>query len=129
MHQNWFKRRWLDFRLGHSTYLIFAMGFANFIVIQYRLLIEYIPVFQDAFSTMWVFALIFIVSYIPVAMIIGHWHRKTQLKIEQAIYSEQNPYTHMIFEEFRKIREELHEISKKVDEIEKTKTKIKNVEG
>ena len=36
--------RWLTyFRRGHNAYLVFLVSFANFVVIQYRLLIEYIP--------------------------------------------------------------------------------------
>ena len=41
---SWFRRRWLDFRQGHSIYLVFIMTFANFIAIQYKLVLEQIPV-------------------------------------------------------------------------------------
>ena len=40
MKNGWLRRRWLDFRFGHSIYLIFALSFINFILIFHRLLIE-----------------------------------------------------------------------------------------
>ena len=80
---NWARRRWLDFRQGHAVYLAFLMTFANFITIQYALLIREVPALESMFSNLWIFAVIFIVAYIPVAIIVGYWHRKSQWKIEQ----------------------------------------------
>jgi hypothetical protein len=65
------------------------MTFANFMVIQYALLIQRIPALQPVFSSMWVFAAIFISAYVPLAIVIGYWHRKTQWKVEQeAMFNE-----------------------------------------
>lgn len=80
---NWVRRRWLDFRQGHTIYLIFLMTFANFITIQYALLIDRIPTLNSIFSNLWIFATIFVAAYIPLAIVIGNWHRKSQWKIEQ----------------------------------------------
>lgn len=86
---NWYRRRWLDFRNGHSIYLVFLMTFANFIAIQYNLMIERLPIFDPIFGSLWLFALIFIAIYIPLAMIIGYWHRKNQWKVEtEAMFRE-----------------------------------------
>lgn len=82
MNKLWARRRWYDFRQGHSFYLIFALSFGNFILIFHRLLIERVPILNEIFSTLWIFALFFILAYIPVAVIIGNWHKKTQLKID-----------------------------------------------
>lgn len=83
------RRRWLDFRQGHTIYLVFAMTFANFMVIQYALLIERVPALQPVFPSMWVFATIFVAVYVPLSIVIGYWHRKTQWKVEQeAMFSE-----------------------------------------
>ena len=57
---NWFRRRWLDFRNGHSIYLIFIMTFANFVTIQYSLLIDKIPAINSIFNNIWTFAFVFI---------------------------------------------------------------------
>lgn len=79
----------MDFRQGHSVYLIFLMTFANFITIQYALLIDRVPVLNSLFSNLWIFAALFISAYIPIAIVIGYWHRKTQWKVEQeAMFNE-----------------------------------------
>jgi len=89
--ENFIRRRWFDFRQGHSYYLIFALSFTNFILIFYRLLIEQIPELNEIFSSLWIFVLGFILLYIPIAIGIGAWHRKTQLKIEADVSLKQSP--------------------------------------
>jgi hypothetical protein len=86
---NWVRRRWLDFRQGHSVYLVFLMTFANFITIQFALLIDRIPALNLIFPNLWVFAVIFVSGYVPLSIAIGYWHRKSQWKIEQeAMFNE-----------------------------------------
>ena len=90
---SWVRRRWLDFRQGHTIYLVFAMTFLNFITIQYKLLVEdvkdSVPTLQFLFTDLWIFAIIFISAYMPLAIVIGYWHRKTQWKVEQeAMFNE-----------------------------------------
>lgn len=86
---SWIRRRWLDFRQGHTIYLVFAMTFLNFITIQYALLIDRVPMLNSVFPNLWIFAIVFIAAYMPLAIIIGYWHRKTQWKVEQeAMFSE-----------------------------------------
>lgn len=85
------KRRWFDFRQGHSVYLIFILSFSNFILIFHRLLIERVPILEGIFPTLWVFLIVFILVYVPVAILIGAWHRKTQLKIDAEVALRQNP--------------------------------------
>ena len=91
MSQGWVRRRWWEFRAGHSVYLIFVLTFINFILIAYRLLIEKIPLFQDLIPNLSIFVLLFLSFYIPTAIIIGFWHRKTQLKVETTLTMQQNP--------------------------------------
>lgn len=78
----WMRRRWYEFRAGHSFYLVFLMTFANFVLIFYRLLIEQVPQIYAILPELWIFAVLFLVIYPPVAVLIGHWHRKTQLPTE-----------------------------------------------
>jgi len=86
---SWLRRRWLDFRQGHTIYLVFLMTFANFITIQYSLLIERVPTFNSMFPSVWIFAIIFVTGYLPLAIIIGYWHRKSQWKVEaEALFKE-----------------------------------------
>jgi hypothetical protein len=89
-NNNWFRRRWLDFRQGHSIYLIFLMTFANFIVIQYRLLIDRMPAIDSLTGGNIIgFAMTFIAIYVPLAIIIGFWHRKSQWRVEaEALFNE-----------------------------------------
>jgi len=87
---NWFRRRWLDFRQGHSIYLIFIMTFANFITIQYKLLLDKIPsVDVITGGNIIGFAVVFVALYVPIGILIGYWHRKSQWKIEaEALFKE-----------------------------------------
>ena len=128
MSQGWVRRRWWEFRAGHSVYLIFVLTFINFILIAYRLLIEKIPMFQDLIPNLSIFVLLFLGFYIPTAIIIGFWHRKTQLKVETTLTMQQNPvFAKMIRtildvqtgkasdKEIREFREFLTKIEKKLD--------------
>ena len=90
MDKNWIRRRWFDFRQGHSYYLIFALSFGNFILIFHRLLIERIPALNEMLGNLGIFTMIFVLSYIPIAVVIGAWHRKSQMKIEVDVALRQN---------------------------------------
>ncbi len=91
MNEGWARRRWWEFRQGHSIYLIFILTFVNFILISYRLLIEKVAVFKDMIPELWIFALLFILIYLPAAILIGFWHRRTQLRVENTLVQQQNP--------------------------------------
>ena len=126
MSNAWIRRRWFDFRQGHSIYLIFAMSFANFVLIFYRLLVEEVEILSQIFSTLWIFVTVFLLSYIPVAILIGIWHRKTQMHVESEQILRHNPFFVRIFrvlidmvdekaskEEIEDIRNLLRSIEKK----------------
>ena len=91
MKEGWVRRRWWEFRQGHSVYLIFVLTFINFILIAYRLLIERVTIFKELIPELWIFALMFILFYIPAATLIGFWHRRTQLRVETTLVNQQNP--------------------------------------
>ena len=129
MKQSWIRRRWLDFRLGHSVYLIFALSFSNFILIFHRLLIERVEILSDIFSNLWLFMIVFIVAYIPISVGIGAWHRKTQIRVETEQTLLNNPFMARNFrmlidiiegnaskEEIDRFRKFLRNIEKKSDE-------------
>jgi len=97
MSNAWIRRRWFDFRQGHSIYLIFAMSFANFVLIFYRLLVEEVEILSQIFSTLWIFVVVFLLTYIPVAILIGLWHRRTQMKVEGEQILRHNPFFARIF--------------------------------
>jgi hypothetical protein len=91
MDEGWIRRRWWEFRQGHSVYLIFMLTFINFILIAYRLLIEKITFLKDVVPELWIFSLLFLLCYVPSAILLGYWHRKTQLRVETTITNQQNP--------------------------------------
>ena len=119
------RSRWFEFRMGHSTYLIFLLTFVNFILISYRLLIEKIPFLQEFIPQLWIFVVGFLAIYIPVSIIIGYWHRKTQLKVEQTLALQQNPFLAKLFRTMLDIqtgkanKEEIEEFKRILSNIEK----------
>jgi len=132
MKEGWIRRRWWEFRQGHSTYLIFLLTFMNFVLIAYRLLIERIPFVQELFPQLWIFVLTFVLVYIPLSIFIGNWHRRTQLRVETTINVLENPLLARMFrtmldiqtgkaskEEIENVRELLLSIEKKLDYYEK----------
>lgn len=62
-------------------------------VIQYRLLIEYIPVLDALFSSLLIFAVTFFIVYLPVATIIG-WqdYKKYAVPVDATVAAKANPY-------------------------------------
>ena len=66
------------------------MTFANFVTIQYELLIKKAPFLTNSiFSSIWIFAIVFVAAYVPLGMIIGYWHRKNQFSVEaEAMFSQ-----------------------------------------
>ena len=128
MNEGWIRRRWWEFRQGHSIYLIFILTFVNFILISYRLLIEKVGIFKELIPELWIFALIFISIYIPAAILIGLWHRRTQLRVETTLVNQQNPLLAKMIrtlldvqtgdasqEEIKEFRKMLKEIEKNID--------------
>jgi len=91
------KRRWFDGRTGTTMYLLFALTLMNFILISYRFLIEGSPLFENLISDLTMFSVIFIVTYIPISILIGYWHRKTQWKVELALKQLENPVNAKMF--------------------------------
>lgn len=121
----WLRRRWYDFRQGHGMYLVFAMTFTNFVLIFYRLLIEQIEFLGDIISNLWIFVVIFLSVYIPVAILIGNWHRKTQMKIEHEQSMKQSP---LMAKNFR-IMLDLLEGKASAKEVEDFRKFLKSIES
>lgn len=130
MKDGWGRRRWWEFRQGHSIYLVFALTFINFILISYRLLIEKITFLQEIIPDLWMFAILFLIVYVPAAILIGYWHRKTQLRVETTMIQQQNPVlatmirTLLDVQTGKATKDEIGEVRKMLTEIETDKTKI-----
>ena len=124
MNETWVRRRWYDFRQGHGMYLVFAMSFVNFVLIFYRLLIEQIDFLGDLFSNLWIFVAVFLVIYIPAAILIGNWHRKTQMRIEHEQSMKQSP---LMAKNFRVLLD-LLEGKASTKEVEELRKFLKSIE-
>ncbi len=85
---------WSYFRRGHSVYLAFLVSLANFLVIQYRLLIEQIETLRYFFDSFILFAFTFLLVYIPLATIVGWYdYRKASYPVDATIMVRNNPWT------------------------------------
>ena len=89
MKNQFIKRRWLDFRNGHSVYLVFLLTLVNFILIVYNFAILKIP-FISTFLNLPLFIIVFFLIYVPLAIIIGYWHRRNQYAVENEALIQEN---------------------------------------
>ena len=86
-------RYWTYFRRGHGTYLVFLLSFANFMVIQYRLLVQYIPLLDALFSSLTAFAATFFLVYLPVATVVGWFdYKKFAVPIDATVAAQASPW-------------------------------------
>ncbi len=76
------RKVWLYFRLGHSNYVAFTLSFFNFILLAYRFILEPNLEQFSLISNLTTFGIVFVIIYVPIAILIGYWHRVTQLKVE-----------------------------------------------
>ena len=85
------------FRRGHGTWFAMWMSFLNFIVIQYRLLIENVWFLRNFFTSLSMFAAMFLAIYIPVATLVGwlDYKKMTKPREREADYY----FTHPTFKE------------------------------
>ena len=91
INKNWFSRRWVDGRSGVTNYLIFSLTIVNFVLIVYRFLVEEDPIMKEILPDLWLFSIILMVFYVPISILIGYWHRHTQLSRENIIKQLENP--------------------------------------
>lgn len=91
MESRGMRQLWLDFRNGHGVYLAFIFSFVNFILLAYRFVIEPSQEYAHIFDRLAPFAILFVLIYVPAAIGIGYWHRRTQYKVESDIKFMYNP--------------------------------------
>jgi hypothetical protein len=89
----WAGRRFWESRQFYSAYIALFIAVSNWITIQYRLLLENIPIFNTLFSQLWIFLIVAVVLFTVISILGGHYiHRKRQFRLEQAVAIEENPY-------------------------------------
>ena len=84
------RKRWLDFRNGHSIYLTFLLSMTNFVLITYTFAIKNIPSLNGFFNNIIIFTLFLAAIYIPTSMAIGYWHRTRQYVVEAETMANEN---------------------------------------
>ena len=71
-----FRDLFIYFKAGHSGYLSFFISIFNFTVIQHRLLISQIPLLSQILPSLTSFIVLFTLTYIPIAILIGRFEFK-----------------------------------------------------
>jgi len=81
---------WIYFKAGHGGYLVYSLSILNFIVLQHRLLISYVPFLSKYLSRLSTFVVFFFITYIPLAIVVGYFEfRKGALTRSPML----NPFT------------------------------------
>ncbi len=86
----WAGRRWFEMRVGYGTYMAFMFGFANFILLLHGLT----DWFKD-YPLHW-FVLATLSVIVPVSVLVGHRHNRTQQKTETRRLTHLNPYIDLL---------------------------------
>jgi|TARA_B110000438_G_C15536922_1_gene531005 hypothetical protein len=110
--------------MGTSVYLLFTLTFLNFILIAYRYLLENDPILEEVIPSLWIFGVIFLITYLPVSILIGFWHRKTQLSVENTIQQKEGPF----FSKMMRVLLDAQTGKASDEEIEKFRNFLKNIE-
>ena len=117
---------WWDGRMGHSSYLMFALQLSNFLLIAYNFLLEGNKIFETYVTNLWVFVTITMILYIPISILIGKWHTDTQIRVEMTMKMFEDPITAKMIKGLLNVKEgkineeEINEFRKFLIEIEKT---------
>ena len=87
---DWVGRRWFEMRVGYGTYMAFMFGFANFILLLHGLT----DWFKD-YPLHW-FGIAMVAVIVPVSIVIGHRHNRTQQKTESRNLTHLHPYINLL---------------------------------
>ena len=80
---------WIYFKAGHGGYLVYSMSIMNFVVLQHRLLIQYVPFLDKYLNKLSTFVALFFLTYIPLAVLMGYFEfRKGEMTRKPML----NPY-------------------------------------
>jgi len=89
----WFGKRFWEYRQFYSAYIALFIAISNWITIQYRLVLENVPILSSVFSNIGIFLIVAVVVFSIISVLGGHYiHRKRQFRIEQELATEENPY-------------------------------------
>src|ERR671925_296520 len=81
----WAGRRFWESRQFYSAYIALFIAITNWITIQYKLLLEHIPVLNTIFSNIVIFMIVAALIFSVLSVLGGHYiHRKRQFRLENA---------------------------------------------
>ena len=107
-------RIWTYFRRGYTAYFTFLIGFLNFVVIQYSLLIQRYPILQEIFPNMYTFAAFAVIVIGGVTTLIGWWdYKRGSVQEETRLTALANPEWRWLKQKIERIEKELEEIKKR----------------
>ena len=84
-------------RVGYGIYLAFGFGFGNFILILHGLTDWF-----KGYPLHW-FAIALILFIVPVAILVGHRHNRTQQKTESRNLTHLHPYNNMLIPDSKEV--------------------------
>jgi len=124
INSGWLRRRFLEAKFGHTGYLAFLVSTGTFIVVMYNLTIKDIPILSGFFPSLWVFATIGLLIYIPMIIGLGHWHIRKQLPIENIRIFEKNP----LYAKIARIQIQLLSGTAKETDVQEVIDKLESIE-
>ncbi|MFW9992238.1 MAG: hypothetical protein ACFFD4_09350 [Candidatus Odinarchaeota archaeon] len=107
------------FLRGHAGWFALTFSMIQFTVIVYQLLLRNLWFIEDTpLDHYSVFFVVFIVLYLPIAVIVGFLDfRRGTYKAEQELSKELSPIWKEVFKEFRDIKEENKELKERLDKL------------
>ncbi|HET7642983.1 MAG TPA: hypothetical protein VFK40_05710 [Nitrososphaeraceae archaeon] len=69
--------------------MVFLLTLVNFILIVYNFAILKVPLISS-FLNLPLFVIVFFLIYVPLAIIIGYWHRRNQYAVENEALLQEN---------------------------------------
>lgn len=94
----WMSTRWIEFRFGYSSYIMFLLGFSNFALITYN----FVPQIKDLIP-LWAFVPTILVGIVPVGILAGRWHHSRHLPTETVIGARHNFYRDKIVPDSKEV--------------------------
>ena len=89
----WLQKRFFEFRMGNKMYIGFTIALLNFVLIFHRFFIETIDSLHEILFNIVIFSVLFLIVYIPLALLIGNNHYKNQFRIDSTLEFLNDPAT------------------------------------
>ena len=111
-----FWRLWFYFRRGHGNYLSFIVSLTTFVVVVYQLGVKNVPLLEQMFPNMWIFAIFFGAVYLFLTVFIG-WQdmKRGSYPAESAITFDRHPRFSEQYEAVKRIEERLERVEKRLE--------------